>query len=75
MALNGTMDTQVRPRLNLDRIKSLIPHNAKNSIKEYDGLNHLFQHCTTGYADEYGTIEETMSEDVMKDIAGWINSL
>ena len=75
MALNGTMDTQVRPRLNLDRIKSLIPHNAKNSIKEYDGLNHLFQHCTTGYADEYGTIEETLSEDVMKDIAGWINSL
>lgn len=75
MALNGTMDTQVRPRLNLDRIKSLLPHNAKNSIKEYDGLNHLFQHCTTGFADEYGTIEETMSEDVMKDIASWINSL
>lgn len=75
MALNGTMDTQVRPRLNLDRIKSLLPHNAKNSIKEYDGLNHLFQHCTTGFADEYGTIEETMSEDVMKDISGWINSL
>lgn len=75
MALNGTMDTQVRPRLNLDRIKILLPHNAKNSIKEYDGLNHLFQHCTTGFADEYGTIEETMSEDVMKDIAGWINSL
>lgn len=75
MALNGTMDTQVRPHLNLDRIKSLLPHNAKNSIKEYDGLNHLFQHCTTGFADEYGTIEETMSEDVMKDIAGWINSL
>ena len=75
MALNGTMDTQVRPRLNLDRIKSLLPHNAKNSIKEYNGLNHLFQHCTTGFADEYGTIEETMSEDVMKDIAGWINSL
>lgn len=75
MALNGTMDTQVRPRLNLYRIKSLLPHNAKNSIKEYDGLNHLFQHCTTGFADEYGTIEETMSEDVMKDIAGWINSL
>lgn len=75
MTLNGTMDTQVRPRLNLDRIKSLLPHNAKNSIKEYDGLNHLFQHCTTGFADEYGTIEETMSEDVMKDIAGWINSL
>lgn len=75
MALNGTMDTQVRPHLNLDRIKSLLPHNAKNSIKEYDGLNHLFQHCTTGFADEYGTIKETMSEDVMKDIAGWINSL
>lgn len=75
MALNGTMDTQVKPRLNLDRIKSLLPHNQKNIIKEYDGLNHLFQHCTTGYADEYGAIEETMSEDVMKDIAGWINSL
>ena len=75
MVINGTKDTQVRPRLNLDRIRNLLPHNRKNMIREYDGLNHLFQHCTTGYADEYGAIEETMSEEVMKDIAGWINSL
>lgn len=72
MAVNGTKDTQVSAVLNLDAVRRLLPKNKRNVVKEYDGLNHLFQHCTTGSVDEYGKIEETMSEEVMRDIAEWI---
>lgn len=75
MAVNGTKDMQVMPELNFSVIKSRLPKNKKNFLKLYDGLNHLFQHCTTGYADEYPEIEETFSPEVLADIAGWINKL
>jgi hypothetical protein len=35
-------------------------------------LNHLFQHCTTGLTNEYRQIEETISPEVLSDIAQWI---
>lgn len=75
MAINGTKDMQVMPELNFSVIQKQLPVNNKNLLKTYDGLNHLFQHCTTGYTDEYNRIEETISEDVLKDISEWINSL
>ena len=71
-ALNGDRDCQVVPSQNLTAIRQLLPKSKKNLIKEYPGLNHLFQHCTTGLPNEYGQIEETVSEEVMKDIAQWL---
>ena len=56
-------------------IRQLLPSSKKNLIKEYPGLNHLFQHCTTGLVAEYSQIEETISPEVLSDIANWINSL
>ncbi|MCR5333825.1 MAG: hypothetical protein K6E45_02740 [Bacteroidaceae bacterium] len=32
----------------------------------------LFQHCTMGLPIEYGQIEETISQEVLQDIAQWI---
>lgn len=75
MAVNGSLDRQVTVATNLGAIRKLLPVNKKNLIKEYPGLNHLFQHCRTGFLDEYGKIEETFSPDVLKDIAAWIISL
>ena len=37
--------------------------------------SHLFQHCTTGHPNEYSQIEETISPEVLQDIAQWIKSL
>lgn len=73
MAINGSKDLQVIAADNLTTIRSLLPANSKNVVKEYDGLNHLFQHCTTGQFTEYNQIEETISPEVMADIAKWIN--
>jgi hypothetical protein len=74
-ALNGNCDCQVVSTLNLEAFRRLLPSSKKNSIKEYPTLNHLFQHCTTGLPTEYGKIEETISPEVLQDIAQWIRSL
>lgn len=75
LALNGKKDVQVDAEMNLGALRQLLPKNKKTCIKAYDGLNHLFQHCTTGMPDEYGQIEETFSEEVLQDIVEWIAKL
>ena len=75
MAINGEKNMQVPVQANLDLLRNLLPDNGKNLIKGYPGKNHLFQNCSTGSVNEYESIEETISQDVLEDIAGWINSL
>lgn len=76
MAINGSKDHQVLPGSNLKVIRELQQNGNKlNLIKEYPGLNHLFQHCTTGGTNEYFQIEETMSPEVMADIVAWISKI
>ena len=71
-ALNGDRDCQVISTQNLTAIRQLLPKSKKNLVKEYPGLNHLFQHCTTGLPTEYSSIEETISPEVLEDMAQWI---
>lgn len=73
-SLNGALDTQVKSSLCLEAIKQHLPNNRYNKIKEYPLLNHLFQHCITGSVSEYGSITETISEEVLDDISNWIKS-
>lgn len=75
LILNGSKDSQVLAESNLSVIRNLLPKHTKSKIKEYPGLNHLFQPCKTGAVDEYGTIEQTISEEVLADIAEWIQKL
>lgn len=72
MAVNGSKDVQVLAAENLSAIRQLLPPDSLNLVKEYPGLNHLFQHCTTGMTTEYAQIDETLSPEVMQDIATWI---
>lgn len=75
MAVNGSKDVQVDAHDNLSALRKGLKPNKKNLIKEYEGLNHLFQHCTTGQTTEYRLIEETFAPEVMQDIADWIKAL
>lgn len=72
MAVQGTKDLQVTPGLNFTVLERALPKDGKNLLKEYDGLNHLLQHCDTGHTDEYAQIEETIAPEVLSDIAEWI---
>ncbi|MDR1739633.1 MAG: hypothetical protein LBR45_02615 [Bacteroidales bacterium] len=70
LALNGEKDLQVPADMNLNNVKELVKSDV--TVKKYPNLNHLFQHCTTGLSTEYSDIEETISPEVMNDIATWI---
>jgi len=61
--------------MNIPVLRRLLAKNKKAVVKEYEGLNHMFQHCTTGRPDEYYTLEETMSEEVLFDIVTWLKKL
>jgi pimeloyl-ACP methyl ester carboxylesterase len=73
LALNGSKDFQVLPKLNLNGIKNALKHNKDVTTIELEGLNHLFQKCRTGALSEYAQLEETFNEDAMKIITNWIN--
>lgn len=69
LALNGTKDIQVNHEINLQAIQQAVP---QATIRRFEGLNHLFQHCTTGMVTEYIEIEETISPEVIESIIQWI---
>jgi len=69
LALNGTLDSQVAPSANLGAIRA---HVASATVREYPGLNHLFQHARTGDVAEYGEITETVAPEVLEEIASFI---
>lgn len=75
LALNGKKDTQVFYEKNLDALNKGLPANHLNKIVALDNLNHLLQHCATGSVNEYASIEETISPEVLDTICDWIKSI
>lgn len=74
LALNGSLDFQVIPEINLEGIKNALEKagNKDITIKELEGLNHLFQTAKTGSMQEYNKIEETFSPIALQIIKNWI---
>lgn len=73
--LNGEKDLQVPSKENLDQMKVCFSKNDNVEIKEYESLNHLFQQCEKGTLDEYNSISQTISKEVLFDLSNWINNL
>ena len=69
LALGGDRDCQVLAEPNLQRIKQLCPQAETHTLP---GLNHLFQHCTTGSPDEYIQIEETFAPEALRHILDFL---
>ncbi len=61
LALDGSKDLQVPPREDLDSIAAALHRGGNTDVttRMLPGLNHLFQHATTGAPSEYASIEET----------------
>lgn len=77
LALNGELDLQVDPKLNLPAVREALSKNLhpKSAFEEMPDLNHLFQTAKTGSVREYQSIEETMSPKVLDRIGEWILGL
>lgn len=74
LALNGENDLQVTPKENLLGIQTILAKagNKKVTVKEFPGLNHLFQESKTGSPSEYGQIEQTISPIVLTEVLNWL---
>ena len=77
LALNGSHDVQVDPKLNLPRIAEAFQRsgNDRGETRELSQLNHLFQTSRTGALQEYGEIEETFAPSAMAIITDWIHGV
>jgi len=73
LALNGTKDTQVECSTNLDALRNGLPAGAQ--LVPVEGVNHLFQHCTTGASTEYRDIEETFAPEALSTMVQWVSAL
>lgn len=75
LAINGSRDTQVRSTTNLEAMSEILTaaKHADFSLVEMEGLNHLFQTCTTGLPYEYPSIEETFAPRALEVVRGWLD--
>jgi pimeloyl-ACP methyl ester carboxylesterase len=72
LALNGGLDVQVLPEINLPPIRDALSGNPGAEVIELPGLNHLFQPAETGMPAEYAEIETTFDPAALARIAEWI---
>ena len=74
LALNGSKDTQVEPKVNQEGIRNALTkaNNKDFTVNEIPNLNHLFQECETGEMNEYSTIDQTIAPFVLKQLSDWI---
>jgi uncharacterized protein len=72
--LNGSKDLQVPCDMNQVAIEKALKTGGNKDYKilKLEGLNHLFQHCTTGSPTEYSTIEETFAPEALQAMKDWI---
>ena len=77
LLLNGSKDLQVIVSQNFPAYEKIIAEHGKTNLtlRELPDLNHLFQHCETGSPNEYFTIEETISPEVLEMIVGFVKGI
>ena len=75
LALNGSLDQQVLADKHLPIIEQSLPTGTPQQVCQLEGLNHLFQHATTGAVSEYYQISETIAPEVLELIAEWLTKL
>ncbi|WP_113651564.1 alpha/beta hydrolase family protein [Pedobacter namyangjuensis] len=74
LALNGENDLQVSAKENLLGIQTVLAKagNKNVTVKQFPGLNHLFQESKTGSPSEYGQIEQTISPIILTEVLNWL---
>ncbi|TFG63761.1 MAG: alpha/beta fold hydrolase [Spirochaetales bacterium] len=74
LALNGSRDLQVTPAENLASLDKALKEggNTRVTLRELEGLNHLFQPARTGLMNEYGSIDVTFATEALNIIGDWL---
>lgn len=74
LAVNGSSDIQVLSKQNLAGIEGALKKSSSKSyeIKEFPGLNHLFQECKACTVAEYSELDQTISPALLEYISSWL---
>lgn len=68
IAFFGKKDTQVPAKENINALSAIDNYQEFINVIEFEGVNHLFQECSTGSPKEYAEIKQTFSPKVLKTI-------
>lgn len=71
-AMIGELDLQVSAAENIPALETALATNSDATTLALPGLNHLFQHATTGSVSEYAQIDETFDPATLQAMADWI---
>ncbi|MEN9303297.1 MAG: esterase EstD [Bacteroidota bacterium] len=72
LALNGDKDLQVPSKENLSSFNNNLSSTIqRRNLYELKNMNHLFQPTNTGKISEYGSIETTISTEVLEILVDW----
>ena len=77
LALNGTLDSQVRASANLESIGASLRKagNKAFELHPMPQLNHMLQKAGTGSVTEYAQIDETVNAEALTMVSNWISKL
>ncbi len=72
LAMYGKKDLQVPPDQNVPELKKALSGDKDVTVREYPGLNHMFQTCKTGAVSEYYANEDSFNDVPLKTMTAWI---
>ena len=72
LAVIGSKDQQVVAAQNLPELRAALSGDAKATVLELPGLNHLLQTAPTGAPGEYADIEETVAPAALTLVTDWV---
>lgn len=75
LALNGNKDMQVETKRNLTQIKRLATSSPSVTVKELEGLNHLFIPASSGHPSEYLLLPPGFSPVALSTLLQWLHHL
>ncbi len=75
LALNGNKDMQVEAKRNLAQIKRLATSSPSVTVKELEGLNHLFIPANSGHPSEYLLLPPGFSPVALSTLLQWLHHL
>jgi hypothetical protein len=76
LVVHGAKDVQLPALENLAAARVLVDRLGRRDwvIREIGEMNHAFQRCATGMPDEYACIDHVIADEVVGEVAAWIES-
>lgn len=74
LAVNGTKDVMVNCEQNLSNVKKYLAHNNDVTTIAIKDVNHLLLPCEKGTQDEYASIKDPVSRELLDAVVKWLKA-